>query len=75
MEVGMAQTSIDQLLDQVTWQTVENAPSEDDLPYATHEGWLEIQGARLHVFQLNDGSRVIEQESFERFLTCNILVP
>ena len=63
-------TPIDAMLDHIEWTQIEFA---DGLPpkglYATHKGVLQIADLPpLHVARLNNGQRVFEAESFERFL-------
>lgn len=40
--------------------------NSDDL-FATHEGFLEIAGRQLKVYQLNDGQRVFDADSVAEF--------
>lgn len=50
---------------------VELQPIEFDAThevYATHEGEMNLFGHPLKIYQLNTGERVIDTESFERFL-------
>lgn len=64
----MSETPADQLLLNVVMRPIKRlAPVRGSLPYATHEGELEIGGTVLKVFQLSDGRRVIEAESLARF--------
>jgi hypothetical protein len=62
-------SALDRLFDRVQWVALDQdaLAHHDDVPYATHEGWLEIGDIRLHVYQLNTGDRVIEEESMQRF--------
>ena len=55
---------IDRLLDQVEWIKTEGDPREPgcDLPYATHSGVLDVGFAKLRVYQLSNGMRVIDGE-------------
>jgi hypothetical protein len=39
----------------------------DDLPYATHEGALNVAGFEFKCYQLSTGERVIDEESIVRF--------
>jgi hypothetical protein len=66
----MAKTPIDRLLDGLNWQVLP--PARDPLPgtlYATHQGVLKIGGAELKCYTLNNGQRVIDQESLEKFFS------
>lgn len=42
-------------------------PSKDGLPYATHEGSIEILGCTIRVFQLNDGMRIVNADDVKAF--------
>jgi len=59
------------ILDSVEMKPVEKwthpAIGEGDLPYVTHEGILEISGFTMHVFQFNNGQRIIPCEDVEAF--------
>ena len=41
---------------------------KEEIPKATHEGEVKVGNITLRVFHLNDGTRVIEQNSFNDFL-------
>jgi hypothetical protein len=49
------------LFGEIEWKELP-APEhgEDGLPYATHEGTMQIGGVELRVYQLSDGQRVID---------------
>jgi hypothetical protein len=59
------------MLDAVKWSSIwtDEPPStpEDGIPYATHEGVLNIGGLEFQVYQLSDGHRVISEESMVKF--------
>lgn len=63
-------TPAEKLIASVEMQQIEGAGEclDDDTPYATHEGYLDLMGERVKVYQLNTGERVIEQGDFMRFL-------
>jgi hypothetical protein len=62
----VAEAPIEKLLDQVDWKGLPQAsPSfagDPDVPYATHEGTLELGELRLRCYQLNDGRRIFDAE-------------
>lgn len=58
---------IDRMMRQVKWVALPPTMGEVDLPYATHEGVLDIGGFQLHVHQLNTGQRVIDADDLRRF--------
>lgn len=62
----MAKSTIDMMLDGVTWVAVDPnkqiGTHDDDIPYATHEGVLQIGDLSVHVYQLSNGQRVIDSE-------------
>jgi hypothetical protein len=55
---------------QLTWTPVARAgPDDEDSPYATHEGVLDIPGlGALRVYQLNTGQRVFTAEDLDALL-------
>ena len=63
------------LLDQVAWTPMPPADdAEPGLPYATHEGVLDLPGlGRVPVYQLNTGERVFDGETLERLLGLDTL--
>lgn len=59
---------IELLLDRVEWREVAQEFPEAEELHATHEGCLYIGDIPLRVYQLSDGTRVIEASDMERFL-------
>ena len=55
-----------QLLDAMTWIPIEALAAGGGL-YATHYGLLRIGDIELRVYQLNNGTRVIEEGDLLRF--------
>jgi hypothetical protein len=43
-------------------------PNPLGLPYPTHEGTVNILGYELQCFQLSNGQRIFEKESFDGFM-------
>jgi len=68
---GEMKTVMDVILDSLEWKpTGEPDQYEGDdaaLPYATHEGVLQIGNASLRCFQLSDGRRVFDLDDIEKF--------
>lgn len=64
-----AKQPIQILLDAVEWKETGSDPNpeDDSMPYATHEGVLEMMGHKFRVVQLNTGQRVFDAEDVERF--------
>jgi hypothetical protein len=61
---------IDMMLDAIEWKPIPasiDMTPDDSVPVATHEGILRVGNAELKVYQLSNGKRVIEEESFARF--------
>jgi hypothetical protein len=59
------------ILDSVTMTEITRDPScGGDLPYVTHEGKLDVGGLTFHVYQLNDGQRIIPCEEVEGFFSA-----
>lgn len=53
------------MLDEIAWEPLDAPPPEvtgpaAGLPYPTHEGFLGIGGAKLRVFRLNTGERIVD---------------
>lgn len=64
----MQRPAIEQMLDAVDWKEVDPGPADPaGIPRATHEGVLEIGGFPLHVYQLDNGQRIVEAGDLERF--------
>jgi hypothetical protein len=52
------------MMDGVAWRVCEGeTPADDGIPYATHEGELDIMGIKLKCYQLNDGRRVFDADA------------
>lgn len=65
-----AKSQVELLLDTVDWKPVgkgDVVESRDALPYATHEGVLNISGCDLRCYRLNTGQCVFEMGDLERF--------
>jgi hypothetical protein len=56
---------IELLMDSVEWKPIQGdaVTVDDGLPIATHEGILRFGDIELKVHQLNDGRRVIDEDS------------
>ena len=52
-------TPIDRFMGAVEWTETGQQPNDEGLPYATHEGVMNIGGVKLRVYVLNTGQRVI----------------
>lgn len=65
----MSREPIDMMLDGVTWvERTEPTPEDDSIPYATHEGVLDLTGfASLRVYRLSNGMAVINADDLEAF--------
>jgi hypothetical protein len=63
----IAKKSIDIMLDGLVWKELKKVHPGEHLPYATHEGILTIGDCKLRCYQLNDGRRVITEESIMEF--------
>lgn len=68
---GEGRTPMDAMLDGLEWTALprdNEEPWDGVLPYATHEGVLRMPGCPpLRVYQLSDGSRVIDAADLETF--------
>lgn len=64
----MSKAPIDMMLDGVTWVECKgNLPAEDGMPYATHEGVLEIMGFKFRCYRLNTGQAMFNADDVEAF--------
>ena len=59
-------------MEKVEWRALpEPTEAPGDLPYATHEGELELGEACLRCYTLSNGQRIINAEDLESFLEGN----
>lgn len=59
-------STIDKMLENVTWTPIEAPPITDGSLYATHTGVLTIEGLTLKCYQLSNGQRVIDGQSMAK---------
>ena len=62
----MSTTPIEQMLDEIDYKPVEAPITNCGLPYATHEGILNIFNIEIKVSVLNDGRRIISEDDINR---------
>ena len=59
-------TPIEMMLDGVTWVQAGDKPdgpdNHDGVPYATHEGVLDIMGHKMRCYRLNTGITVFDAD-------------
>lgn len=70
-------TPMDVMLNAVEWkETVVDAEEmeNDDIPWVTHSGVLNIGPASFRCYQLNDGTRILDADDVEAFfgLSSNV---
>lgn len=65
-------TPIEVLLQRVEWQPTGAAQGSGDLPYATHQGVLQIGDISLRCYRLNDGLALIDADDMLR--CCDALI-
>jgi hypothetical protein len=58
---------IEKMLDKIEWIPLEGDAGDNELPHATHSGVLEIGSMKLRVFQLSDGTRIVEENDLIAF--------
>ncbi len=62
---------IDAMLETVEWTPTKRAENPagpmDGIPYATHSGVLEIAGAKLRCYRLNNGHTVFDADDMREF--------
>lgn len=58
---------IDTLMNAVEWEKVEGKPADDGLPYSTHVGVLDLMGAKMRCYRLNDGRAILHADDVEAF--------
>jgi len=63
----MPRTPIEMILDGVAWIPTENTTGDGSLPYATHEGVLEIGDVKLKCYRLNTGQAIFDESDFIKF--------
>lgn len=62
-------TPIELLLDGVQWQEVsQRDDNTDGLPWVTHEGVLEIAGAKLRCYRLNTGQAIFDADDVQDYI-------
>lgn len=63
-------TPAEAMMKNVEWKVIESDSAllvGDDLPYATHEGSLNIFGVDLKCYRLSDGRAVFDADDVHRF--------
>lgn len=67
----MSKSAVDLLFDGADWETIPQSEDreQDGLPFATHRGVLRLGALELIVFQLNDGRRLVSEESMAPLLS------
>lgn len=63
-------SAVNELLKMATWKELEQYPAEavaEGLPYATHEGEMEIMGHKLRCYRLNTGQAVVNADDAHAF--------
>lgn len=58
---------IDRIMRMVEWKALPMPTGEVDLPFATHEGVLDIGGFQFRAYQLNTGQRILNYEDVVAF--------
>jgi hypothetical protein len=58
---------IETMFDGVAWVALPPQEPRDGLPVATHEGVLDLGGAKLRVVQLSTGQRIIDADDLVAF--------
>lgn len=56
-------TPIDMMFDGAQWVAIENPQIDENLPFATHTGKLEIMGVEVVCYRLSNGQALIAPES------------
>lgn len=74
-ESPVSRSPIEMMLDGLVWKAVKVPPDfiDDGVPYATHEGVLDIMGHTFRCFRLSTGEAVIHGDDLAAFLqglTC-----
>lgn len=63
----MPKTPIEMMLGGVQWIAVDPPDDISDLPYATHEGVLNLLGMDLKCYRLSTGQAIFDAEDMEKF--------
>jgi hypothetical protein len=62
-------TPIDTLMNGLSWSPTNMKPDNNELPFATHEGVLEVAGLKLRCYRLNTGEAIINSDNFMDFFS------
>lgn len=59
------------MLDNVKWEPIPppDIIQNEDVPYATHKGTVDVLGCILRCYQLSDGRRVIDADDVHSFFS------
>lgn len=66
----MSKKPIEMMLDGVEWREAEPGKAgtpDEEMPYATHHGVLEIAGHKLRCYRLNTGQAVFNADDVRDF--------
>lgn len=60
--------SIDRLMETVAWRPLllPNEASDSDIPFATHEGEIQLGEHKVRCYKLSDGQRIFNGEDFDK---------
>ena len=66
--MSLSQMLYDRIRAAAQWTSLPVPQEPSDRPYATHDAWVPLGEETLHVYRLNTGEQVLEQESLEAFM-------
>ena len=71
----MKDIDMERLMGSVVWtaKASQPPPNDDGLPYATHEGTLDLLGHTLSLAQLNTGQRVFVADAAFKAFVADVL--
>lgn len=61
-------TPIEMILQKIAWRELHESERPEDVPDATHIGVLDVSGILVRLYQLKNGSRVVDAQDVAMFL-------
>lgn len=61
-----SKSQLDRILDSLEYTPVDVNPNKDGIPYATHEGILNLGEISIRVIVLNTGQRIIPESELSK---------
>jgi predicted solute-binding protein len=72
----MSRTNLEAMFDNVEWEKVKIELTDEQKAnsplYATHQGVLQVGDKTIRVYQLNNGSRILDKEDADKFFEMDL---